>query len=128
MVHRKELTYDDFLDVLDVKYFAGSIFRSSSKPGVYESSDLILVLKSLHPAHAKVNIKFDGIRPRWNIATNKAIKFPKNLFLYTLLGFIQNHSGVLVVIEGFVQLIAGTYISDKPINITGNDKLYSKCD
>ena len=27
MVYRKELTYDDFLDVLDVKYFAGSIFE-----------------------------------------------------------------------------------------------------
>ena len=26
MVYRKELTYDDFLDVLYVKYFAGSIF------------------------------------------------------------------------------------------------------
>ena len=26
MDYRKELTYDDFLDVLDVKYFAGSIF------------------------------------------------------------------------------------------------------
>ena len=26
MVYRKEITYDDFLDVLDVKYFAGSIF------------------------------------------------------------------------------------------------------
>ena len=27
MVYRKELTYDDFLDVLDVKNFAGSIFE-----------------------------------------------------------------------------------------------------
>ena len=26
MVYRKELTYDDFLDVLDVKNFTGSIF------------------------------------------------------------------------------------------------------
>ena len=28
----------------------------------------------------------------------------------------------------FYQLIAGSYKSDRPINITGNDKVYSKCD
>ena len=86
------------------------------------------MLKSLLPADAKANFKFDGIRLTWNITTNKAIKFPEKMFFYTLLGFIQNHSGVLGDIEGFVQLIAGTYISDKPIKITGLDKLHSKCD
>ena len=127
MVYRKEITYDDVLDVLDVKYFAGSIFSNASKPGIYQSSDIILMLKSLLPADAKANFKFDGIRLRWNITTNKAIKFPEKSFFFTLLGFIQNHSGGLGDIEGFVQLIAGTHNSDKPTNFTGTDKLLSKC-
>ena len=86
------------------------------------------MLKSLFPADAKANFEFDGIRLRWNITTNKAIKVPKKSFFYTLLGFIQNNLGVLGDIEGFVQLISGTYNSDKPINITGIYKLHSKCD
>ena len=82
---------DDFLDVSDVKYFAGSIFWNASQPGIYENSDINLMLKSSLPADAKAKFKFDGIRPTWNITTNKAIKSPKNLFLYRLLGFTQNH-------------------------------------
>ena len=85
------------------------------------------MLKSLLPADAKANFKFDGIRLRWIITTNKATKFPEKSFFYTLLGFIQNPSRVFGDIEGFVQLIAGTYNSDKPINITGIDKVHSKC-
>ena len=128
MVYRKEITYDDFLDVLDVKYFAGSIFSNASQPSIYESSDIILMLKCLLHADTKANFKFDGNRLRWNITTNKAIKFPEKSFFYTLLGFFQNHSGGLDDIEGFVQLTAGTHNSDKPTNITGLDKLHSKCD
>ena len=86
------------------------------------------MLKSLLPTNAKASFKFDGIKLRWNITTNKAIKFPEKSFFYTLLAFIQNHSGDLGDIEGFVQLIAGTYKSDKPTNITGLGKMHSKCD
>ena len=84
--------------------------------------------KSLLLADAKAKIKFDGIRLRRKINTNRALKFPEKWFFYTLLGFIQNHLGVLDDIEGFVQLIAGTCKSDKPINITGIDKVHLKCD
>ena len=86
------------------------------------------MMKSSLRADAKVNFKFDGIRLRWNLTTNKAIKFPEKSFFCTLLGFIQNHPGVLGDIEGFVQLIAGTCKSDKPINITEIDKVHLKCD
>ena len=86
------------------------------------------MLKSLLLADAKAKFKFDGIRLRWKITTNRAMKFPEKLVFYTLLGFIQNHSGGLGDIEGFVQLIAGTYKSDNPINITVIDKVHSKSD
>ena len=84
--------------------------------------------KSLLLADAKAKFKFDGFRLRWKITTNRALKFPENSFFYTLLGFIHSLSGVLGDIEGFVQLIAGTYKSDKPINITGIAKVHLKCD
>ena len=35
-VYIRELTYDDFLDVLDVKNFVGSIFLNASQAGIYE--------------------------------------------------------------------------------------------
>ena len=86
------------------------------------------MLKSLLPSDAKAKFLIDGIRLRRKITTNRALKFPEKPFFYTLLGFIQNHLGVLGDIEGFVQLIAGTCKSDKPINITGIDKVHLKCD
>ena len=47
-------------------------------------------------------------------------------FFYTALGFIQSHSGALGVIRRLFRKIPGTYGSDKPINITGIDKLQLK--
>ena len=52
----------------------------------------------------------------------------KYRFFYTILGFTQSYSGVLGDIEGFVQLIPGSYRSDKPVNITGVDEVHLKFD
>ena len=52
----------------------------------------------------------------------------KNQFFYVILGFTQSHSGELGDIDRFVQLLPGTYKGDKPVNITGIDKIQLKCD
>ena len=52
----------------------------------------------------------------------------KKSFFYTILDFTQSHSYPLDDIDVFYQLIAGSYKSDKPINITGIDKVHLKCD
>ena len=44
------------------------------------------------------------------------------------MGFVQSYSGELGDIEGFIQLIPGTYTGDRPINITGIDKVHLKAD
>ena len=44
------------------------------------------------------------------------------------MGFTQSHSGELGAIEGFIQLIPGSYKSGKPVNITRFDKLHLKGD
>ena len=87
------------------------------------------MLKSLLPNKVKVKITIDDNRLKSNSTTNKTITFTeKTFFSYTFLGFTQSHSGVLGDLKGYIQLIPGTYKSDKSINISGIDKLPLKSD
>ena len=62
-------------------------------------------------------------------ATNKTKSFTKRPFSNVMLGFSQSHSGPLGDVDGFIQLIPGTYKTDKPVNISGlDDKIHLKCD
>ena len=45
-----------------------------------------------------------------------------------MLGFSRSHSYPLDDIDGFYQLVAGSYKSVKPNIITGIDKVHLKCD
>ena len=63
-----------------------------------------------------------------NLKINQTVIFTNKSFFYTILGFTQSHSYALDDIDGFNQLIAGSYKSDKPINITGIDKVHLKGD
>ena len=60
--------------------------------------------------------------------TIQTVIFTNKSFFYTLSGFTQSHSYHLDDIDGFYELIAGPYKSDKPINITGFDKVHLECD
>ena len=44
------------------------------------------------------------------------------------MGFTQSHQGSLNDIERFYQILPGSYKSDKPITLTGIDKIHSNCD
>ena len=59
---------------------------------------------------------------------NQTLIFTEKSFFYTILCFTQSQSYPLDDIDGFYQIIAGSYKSDKPINITGVDKSHLKCD
>ena len=52
----------------------------------------------------------------------------KILFVYKILGFTRSRFYPLDDIDGFYQLIEGSYESDRPINNTGVDKIHLKCD
>ena len=54
--------------------------------------------------------------------------FLLKVFCYTILGFSRSHFYPLDDIDGFYQLIAGSYKSTCSINITGVDKNHLKCD
>ena len=126
MVYRMDLTYDEIIDVLDIKYTSATSIGYTLPPGKYEINDLNKTLEYFSPDNVKVDITIDYIRLKSTLTINNTIRFTKNSFFYTILGFTQSHSGVLGNIEGFVQLIPGSYESDKPINIPGVDEL--KCD
>ena len=123
-----QLTYDEIIDVLDLNYISTERRGYSLNAGVYEVSDLNTILKHFLPDNVKVSITIDDIRLKSNLKINQTLVFTEKSFFYTILGFNQSRSYLLDDIDGFYQLIAGLYKSDRPINITGIDKNHLKCD
>ena len=75
----------------------------------------------------KITVTIDEKIYKTNLKTNQTVIFTNKSFFYTKLGFTQSHSYPLDDRDGFYQLIAGSYKSDKTINITGIDKVHLKC-
>ena len=128
LVYRFQLTYDEIKDVLYLKYIPTKRIGYSLNPGIYEVDDLNNTLIFILPDNVKVNITIDDIRLQSNLKINQTLIFTEKCFFYKFLGFTRSRSYPLEDIEGFYQLIAESYKSDRPINITGIDKVHSKCD
>ena len=96
IIYRIELTYDEMVDIFDIDYIGASTIGYTLLPGIYEISDLNLMLKSLLPNEVKTNITIDDIRLRSNLTTKKIIKFGKKSFSYTILGLTQSDSDSLI--------------------------------
>ena len=128
LIYRMQLTYNEIIDILDLEYISTERMGYSVNPGIYEVVDLNNALKCILPDNVKINIAIDDIRLKSNLKINQTLLFTEKSFFYTILGFSQSRSYPLDDIEGFYQLIAGSYKSDKPINITGIDKIHLKCD
>ena len=122
------LSYDKIIDILDLKYIPTKRTGYSLNPGIYEAIDLNNTLNYILPDNVKVSVTKDGIKLKSNLKTNQFLIFTEKSFFYTILGFTQSRSYPLDDIDGFYQLISGSYKSDKPINITGIDKIHLKCD
>ena len=128
LVYRMRLSYDEIMNILDLKYIPTKRTSYSLSPGIYEVIDLNNTLKFILPDNVKVNITIDDIRLKSNLKINQTLIFTERSFFYTILGFAQSRSYPLDDIDSHYQLIAGSYKSDKPINITGIDKVHLKCD
>ena len=128
LVYRMQLTYDEIMNILDLKYIPTKRTRYSLKPGTYEVVDLNNTSKYILADNVKIIVTIDDVRLKSDLKTNQTLIFTEKSFFYTILGFTQSHSYPLKDIDGFYQLIAGSYKSDGPINITGNDKIHLKCD
>ena len=90
--------------------------------------DLNNTLKYLLPNKVKLNVTTDEMRLKSSLKFIHTLIFNEKSFFYTILGFTQSRSYPLDDIHGFRQLISGSYESDRPINITGVDKIHLKCD
>ena len=128
LVYRMRLSYDEITDILDLKYIPTKRTGYSLNPGIYEIVDLNNTLEYILPDNVKVNITIDDIRLKSNLKINQTLIFTEKSLFYTILGFTRSRSYPLDDIAGFYQLIAGLYKSDRPINITGIDKIHLKCD
>ena len=122
------LSYDEIMDILDLKYIPTKRTGYSLHVGIYEIIDLNNILKHILPENVKVNITIDDIRLKSNLKINQTLIFTEKSFCYTILGFTQSHQGPLNDIDVYYQLIAGSFKSDKPNIITGIDKIHLKCD
>ena len=100
----------------------------SIEPNIYNVVDLNKTLKNILPNNIKIDITIDERKYKTDLKINQTLIFTNKSFFYTILGFTQSHFYPLDDLEGFYQLIAGLYKSDRPINITGIDKVHLKCD
>ena len=128
LVYRMRLSYDEIMDILDFKYIPTKRTGYTLNPGIYEVIDLNNTLKHILPNNVKINITIDDIRLKSNLKINQTLIFTEKSFFYTILGFTQSHQSALNDIKGFYQILPGSYQSNKPINITGIDKIHLKCD
>ena len=126
LVYRMQLTYNEIIDILDLEYVSTQRNGFSLNPGIYEVIDLNNTLKYILPDNIKVTITIDDIRLKSNLKIIQTLIFTNKSFFYTILGFTQSHEGPLNDIEGFYQILPGSYEGDKPINITGIDKVHLK--
>ena len=128
LVYRFKLTYDEIMYILYFKYIPTKRTGYSIEPNIYNVVDLNKTLKNILPDNVKINISIDDRKYKTDLKINQTLIFTNKSFFYTILGFTQSHQGPLNDIEGFYQILPGSYKSDKPINITGIDKVHVKCD
>ena len=128
LVYRMRLSYDEIMDILDLKYIPTKRMGYSIEPNIYNVVDLNKTLKNILPNNVKINVTIDERKYKTDLKSNQTLIFTNKSFFYTILGFTRSHSYPLEDIEGFYQLIAGSYKSERPINITGIDKVHLKCD
>ena len=90
--------------------------------------DLNNTLKCNLPKIVKVSVTIDDVRLKSCLKVNQTLIFTEKSFFHTTLGFTRSRFYPLDDINGFYQLIAQSYKSDRPIAITGIDKISLKCD
>ena len=77
LVYRMQLTYDEIMDILDLKYIPTRRTRYSSNPGNFEVVDLNNTLKYILPDNVKVSVTIDDVRLKSNLKTNQTLLFTK---------------------------------------------------
>ena len=85
------LSYDEIMDILDLKHISTKRTGYSLNPGFYEVVDLNNTLKYILLDNVKVSVTIDDVRLKSNLKTKQTLIFTEKSFFYTILGF--NRSG-----------------------------------
>ena len=105
MVYIFQLTNDEIIDILDLKFIPTTSIGFTLPSGINMFFLYFLMLKSSLPNEVKVNTTNHDVTLKSNLATNKTTKFSKKIFFYKNLDFNQSHSCEIGDIESFVLLI-----------------------
>ena len=101
LVYRMRLSYDEIMDILDLKYIPTKRTEYSLDPGIYEVIDLNNTLKYILPDNVKVSVTIDDIKLKSNLKTDHFLIFIEKSFFYSILGFTRSRSYPLDDIDGF---------------------------
>ena len=104
LLYRFQLTYDEIVDVLDLKYIPRKRAGYILNPGIYEVVDLNNTLKYILPDNVKVSVTIDVVKLKSSLKNNQSLMFTNKSFFYTILGFTQSHQGPLNNIEEFYRI------------------------
>ena len=80
LVYRMQLTYDELMDILDLKYIPTKRTGYSLNPGVYEVVDLNNTLKHILPDNVKVSVTIDDVGLKSDLKTNQTLIFTEKSF------------------------------------------------
>ena len=125
MVYGMDLTYDEIVHLLNVKYIAGSTRGYTLPPGICETSDKNLIIISLPAEEVELYITIDDIRLKSNLTTQKTIRITQKAF------FLYDIRLYLITLRSFKSKDLFTKFQDhiKAINFltTAIDKIHLKC-
>ena len=80
MINRTQLTFDEIIDILALKYIPSKEKGYSLQPGIYEISDLHKTLEYLLTNFVNVKNTIDIIRKKSKLNNNQTLKYTKNFF------------------------------------------------
>ena len=77
-------TYDEIIDILDLKKIPTKRTGYSLFPGIYEIVDLNNILKHILPDNVKVSVTIDDVRLKSNLKTSQTSIFTEKSFFFIL--------------------------------------------
>ena len=80
MVYRFQLTYNEIVDILDLKYIPTQRTGYSLNPGIYEVVDLNNTLKYISPNNVKVSVTIDDVRLKSTLKIIQTLIFTNKSF------------------------------------------------
>ena len=89
-----QLIYDEFIDILDLKFIPTKRIRYSLNSDIYQISDIEKTLKYILPDSVKINVTIEEKIYKSNLKINQTLTFTDNTFFYARL-VLLNHILIL---------------------------------